>query len=522
MPSPSAGAARANSSTWSWLVPIAAALAAVLVFRGSLAYFFGQDDFLGLARARHLAPPLSGPWRWLSGQGYFELMRGFGVASALPYHAASLIAHAAASALLAVVLARRFAPAAALAGALCFAAHPASYTALYSVSGIGEILAGLFAIATIALAERADGWRWGTLPAFALALFSKESVLLLPLALLPAPGWLAGSRAPGASRRVVIGLGALALAMATALIVTDEFGVRSRPAADAAYAVSFGPHVLANFATYLGWTVNFWLLTLRSFSDAVDPGVYPYAIAASAVWALALASPELRARGWFAMGLTFLLLLAPVLGLHNHTYHYYLYTPLIAFAWCVASVFDAWIRREPSRARPRAPAHAGNGARFGNAVALVLGALFVWNGMAVVHKVETFPFTDPRLRSDAVVDRARIALKVRDGLAAAAIPDGAPLVFWSPASIHTERLSHPGRDQMAEETYWEQNVRSALMNGLAVRVLFPRAGEISFVHDYRGAPAATRVVLYDVDGNLKVMPAGTLDSLMVAHPEDRP
>jgi len=60
------------------------------------------------------------------------------------------------------------------------------------------------------------------------------------------------------------------------------------------------------------------------------------------------------------------------------------------------------------------------------------------------------------------------------------------------------------------------------MDGLAIRVLFPAGGDVSFVHAYQSAPAPARVVLYDVDGQLKVLPAPTLDSLMAAHPEDRP
>jgi len=36
--------------------PLLVAAAAIAVFCGSTRYYFGQDDFLGLARARHLAP----------------------------------------------------------------------------------------------------------------------------------------------------------------------------------------------------------------------------------------------------------------------------------------------------------------------------------------------------------------------------------------------------------------------------------------------------------------------------------
>src|SRR4051794_6619071 len=52
-----------------------AVLASIVVYRGALAYFFAQDDFTGLARARGLVAPVAFPWRWLSGQAYFVVMR---------------------------------------------------------------------------------------------------------------------------------------------------------------------------------------------------------------------------------------------------------------------------------------------------------------------------------------------------------------------------------------------------------------------------------------------------------------
>jgi len=507
--------------------PLLVAAAAIAVFCGSTRYYFGQDDFLGLARARHLAPALRPPWRWLSGQVYFDLMRPFGTVSAAPYHVTSLIAHGLAVALLAHLLARRFSPAVAIAAALLFGAHPAIYTALYSVSGIGEILAGLFVLVTIALASRTDRARWLAPVAFALALLCKESIVLLPLALLPRAGWLAAPPAPRRSaappapgrgaaparpvdRRVLAALAIVAAAYAAAFFFSDVFGVRTRLASSAPYALSLGPHVLGNFATYVMWTVDFLVLTMRSFSDALDAGALPFATVVILLWLGGLAAPALRSRGWGAGGLAFLVFLVPVLGLRNHTYHYYLYAPLLGAAWCFAALLDAVMVREPAPAR-RAPRR-----RFapGLAVGLALAALLTLNGMLLVRKIETYPFTDPRLRSDSTVDRARIARRVYDGLRAAPLPDGAPVWFWTPASRSAPRAASGASDAAPVESYWERNVRAALMDGLAVRVWYPRAGDVTFVHQYASAPSGTLVAVYDVDGTTRVMDGPALDSLL--------
>src|SRR5437879_3796567 len=93
-----------------WLADLGASLlvagVAAFVFRGSLRYGFSQDDFVGLARAAGLAPRLIGPWRWISQQFFFDVMRRVAGLDAAAYHAVSLGAHALVSVLLYVWLTR--------------------------------------------------------------------------------------------------------------------------------------------------------------------------------------------------------------------------------------------------------------------------------------------------------------------------------------------------------------------------------------------------------------------------------
>src|SRR4051794_36154316 len=152
----------------------ALAVAAAAVYRGALTYFFAQDDFAGLARASGVMPRLHAPWRWVSGQLYFDAMHALAGLHAAPYHAASLAAHVLAAVLVFAVLCGFVSAPAAWLGAAFFATHATSYTALYSISGIGEVLALGFALAALLLARAAGPRRWLALPAFALSLLCKE------------------------------------------------------------------------------------------------------------------------------------------------------------------------------------------------------------------------------------------------------------------------------------------------------------------------------------------------------------
>lgn len=479
------------------------AAAAVLVHRHALAYFFSQDDFLGLARATGLAPRLTGVWRYLSHQAFFDLMRPLAGLDAARYHAVSLAAHAACAALLGVFLARVVSRPAALVGAVFFAAHPSLFGAVYWISAIGDSLAVLAALGALLIALRSDRLRWASLPLFGLSLLAKESTLLLPAVVaLAAPAVRPAARVP---RGVILGLTAIALLHLFAFAAGDVFGVRGGLPAEAPYAAGFGTHIGANALTYLGWAGNFLLPAVRGFTDAVDAPVFPWAIGLIVLWLLGLRSRGLRQRGWLAGGAVFILFLLPVLPLRNHTYHYYLYAPLLGGAWCAAAAADQAL----SRLRD---------ARAPWAIAGVCALLLTVNGGLLVRKIETASFVLPELRADPVVDRARIARNVQESLAAQPPPSGDSLLFWSPiaASLgpHGETLAQPA----PRETYWERNVRDALLDGLAVRVMFPQVAAVSFVRAYRPVGASSRYAVYRPDGRLLVATSARVDSILASRP----
>lgn len=520
-PKPQAAAAPAREAS-----PLAGALwaliaiaAAILVFRGALPYFFAQDDFAGLARARGLLPPVAFPWRWLSGQFYFDAMRVLAGLDPLPYRLVTLATHAMCAGLV-YALCRRFAPpAAAATGAAFFGTHPALFTALYSVSGIGEILAAALALASVLLVTRRGNVAWFAVPLFAASLLSKESTLLLPcVALLPA---LRGGPSPArpdsslaavnASRALprlslplwaMLGLVAVYLA---AFLVRDVFGVRASLAATAPYTLRFDRTLLDNLLTYLGWTVTIALPLMKSFTDAVEPHVWAAGIALGVGCVTGFASHRLRRRGWSVGIAWFGLALLPVLPLGHHTYHYYLYAPLAGIAVLVASATTV-ISESLARS---------SGSRIATIAlgALVLGLTL--NGARVVQKIETYPMEDPGMRADATVDRARIAANAMSDLRAASLGRATQLRFWSPVSMARQRAA--GGDTIAE-SYAESNVRVALSDGLAARIFAPQIMQTRFARTFEPAGDSVRYAIYLPDGHLRVGSSAELDSMLRRNP----
>jgi tetratricopeptide (TPR) repeat protein len=166
------------------------------------------------------------------------------------FHLVNVLWHVAACILVLRLLRELFAPPAALAGALLFAVHPVHVEAVANVVGRGDVMAAVFALAACLLWIRRPDQE--TRPAartviaasalFALALFAKESAVMLPALLLlldAARGrWrLSGATIRPYARAVAPAFAALALVLAGYLglraAVLDSFApARVHPAAD--------------------------------------------------------------------------------------------------------------------------------------------------------------------------------------------------------------------------------------------------------------------------------------------------
>jgi hypothetical protein len=505
-------APRSSTALAEHLFPsLAAAAIGVVVFRGSLDYFFTQDDFAALARAAGLLPRFVEPWRWLSLQAFFDLMRPLAGLDPRPYHAAGLVLHASTAALLAAWLARALSGPSALVGASFFAAHAASFTALYWISTIGDLASLFLCLLAMILALRSDRSRWWALPLYAASLMSKESVLPLPVCIAAVSAWRRSQpvtrSGPSPIRDPLLwAMSLIGAAYAIYFVSVNDLGPGTSPGG-APYTAGLGPHVIENLLTYAGWTLNAFLPTVHGWSDAPDPTVYPWAAATLLAWAAGAFWQPLRRRGWLAAGACYAALLLPVLPLPHHTYHYYLYAPLAAVAWCVASLFDA-LGEQASGARGRGAGRSGRHA-FGAAwiVAAALAGLLALNGAALVRKIETAPFMRPDMRSEPLVDRARIAGAVMEGLRRAELRPGTTLVFWSP-----EARADAGT--ASAESYWERNVRSALYDGVAVRVMFPQVAAVRFARTPPPPGDSALVAVYRVTGEVQVFTAAVVDSIL--------
>lgn len=204
-------------------------------------YFATEHDLVGVATYYRPVTIVS-----------FMLDARRGGADPRPYHVTNAVLHAIASTLLLwLALASGASPGAALSASLLFAAHPINVQAVAWIAGRNELLLAVFALAALGAwaaaspaSRRASWWIVAHTVSFALALFSKESGVVVPvLAVL--------QQHVGPKRRLErphwIGLGL------DALVVAAWLGLRTRALATAppadlgkllAVAASNSPQIL--------------------------------------------------------------------------------------------------------------------------------------------------------------------------------------------------------------------------------------------------------------------------------------
>lgn len=184
---------------------VAPALVAFAIHLPSLRHgFVGDDAFLVLGNPQVTSPSslrevLLTDWFDHGGRGgigyyrpvvkaSFRLTYAVFGANPLPYHATNVLAHGFAAMCLCLLAAQLIRPVQAFFAAALFAVHPATVEAVDVITARSDVFAGLFVLASLAalIRWRDSGrlrWLWASVVLSGLAYGSKESALLLPVAL---------------------------------------------------------------------------------------------------------------------------------------------------------------------------------------------------------------------------------------------------------------------------------------------------------------------------------------------------
>lgn len=474
--------------------------AAVAAYLGATGYFFSQDDFTFLGRAMGLLPhpdllsPLGA--RIISTRVYFDLTHSLLGLDAESYHWVSLLLHAL-NATLVYAVARVWTGSrgAATSAGLIFATLDTAFTAVYWISGVQDLLATFFLLAS-ALAWTANSrgsMRLSLVSAgmLALSLLSKEISILG----LPALAMMAWARRDPLMRTAKSLLPHFVVtAAAGALFATQGQKVPE----GGAYGVGLTTDVIHNLATYIKWTVDI----IHPYKDkfaVIDYAAWKVALpSAAACLALLIVYSGERSRHAWASLCWYALLLAPVLPLLRHTYLYYLYPASAGAAMMAGILVSAAYGAAAGSVRSRSTTGAVLAACLVAAVCLI--------GARNIDARE-----DERLAPDFVLPRdhvLRAAVLARNAdstFAEAPLPAGASLVLINPYSPESVSLA-PESAASLQQSF--DVVRLALREGDVLRVRRPDLGRVRFADRMQVEYEGDHVLLYDAYGRLTYLGTG--------------
>lgn len=454
--------------------------------------WFAQDDFRWLLRAAQGPPP---PWatpRVLSMSLAFRALHALAGTRPWVYHAVSLALHVATGLIVYRVLARWLDRRVAALAAAFALTSPALFDALHWVSAIADLLCAFFlALAVWLLAgDRARGVRgWLAVAAYALALASKE----IAAGALPALVVLqlrAGGRARVAR---AVACAALALLAARAAAGAWETGAGGSYAWKPAAVLLNLPAFVA--AALLGGSAY------REPSDLVWSRLAWVQVAGWALLALWLAAlVARRSRGAWLGFVWFTGLLAPVAMLERQFQFYYLCCALPGLA---ASV--AFLARGPAGSLR---------------VAGWVAAALVVAQVAAVEARSAARLRLAPLPADFVLRRSLIARNAIGDLARAQATLGPRLVLLGqqPVEAAWQGRSTTEATDYTRDPWWDENVRGALSDGEAVRLMFPAVRDVVFKSWLEAEDSASTIAGYRIDGRLTVADYRTFVGLAPAPP----
>lgn len=485
---------------WGAIAPVAAALLAMWLHRGARNVFFTTDDLILFERVQGIVPYPATLWRVIPGRLWFEaLLPAFGTAPA-GWHATNLVLHGVVTALVAV-WARRLGAShvVAFAAAALFGVTARARTAVWPVTGVGEMLAAALVLVALLALER-DTKRGGTVAAIAqgVAMFCKETLALAPLV-----AWLAP--AEGRPRKLPLLPLALGLAM-WAYIALSRSSTGSL--GGEAYALGFGPHVITHLLTYAVWSLDL----LHLFGAVAEPLPAPWAIfAVLALAVLALAAWKSGVRAARA-GLWFwLLALLPVLPLKNAVYEHYLYAPRLGFAIALVALIE-WLVRGAALAPSALRARAATG------VLLVLVLLHFATGELFLAAAEGARIERVNLPRDGFQRRLEVVRNAAFTLESQ-LPTGETriVIYDTPETRLVLSVREGGLVGDSARAVVRQRLFNAVLDdGRGLRALFPRLASVRLATTVEPEDSAALVFIANADCRLMSCGKGADAHLQVA------
>ena len=444
--------------------------------------WFAQDDFLWLLRASGGGPIAWSAPRVLSMALYFRgWLALFGFAP-WAYHALSLLLQLASALLLYRVLARSVPGAAALAAAALVLTAPALFDALHWISCVADLLcATLLALTVWLVVEGGGRWgRWLSVVSYALALASKE----LAVGALPVLMVLHARRGRGSApvARLAPAILSAALAIACARVASGAWQTTGggayawKPAAILHNLPAFAAAALMGGAAYAQPSDLDW---------ARLPWVEATGWVILAVWLAALVAR--RSAGAWLGGAWFLGLLAPVVMLEHQFQLYYVCCALPGFAASLAFLASGLA----SKTRRR----------IGLAAALLVAVQMMAIEARSGARLKLAP-----LPADFVLRRSLIAHNAIGDLRRSPAPVGSRLVMLGqqPVDAAWQGRSTTEATDYTRDPWWDENVRGALSDGDAMRLMVPGVREVVFKSWLEAEDTASTIAGYRIDGHLSV------------------
>ena len=474
------------------------ALATLLVYHRATHYFFTQDDFTSLWIAGETPKTF---WRILSSFGYFRVASSLFGLNPVAFHVTSLLLHMV-NGVLVFLLARAFSVGriTSLMAATLFAVHPALYSPIFAISSIGEILSCLFILlaSLYLLRARKPEGIWA-IPIvcllFAASLLSKETTIAFPI--LAVFIFIARGVRMKKAIPLLAALLAVAVVYGTLFYSADIFGVRhafsnvlstdGTSSQGGAYAATLGPELITGLQTYFKWTFNIFEQWREIQFNILDKRALVWLVVGVAFFMVLIGRRGThRVKSGYCI-LWFLLMLLPVIPLTGHPYHYYLYVPLAGFCPALGISLARWFKRSHGEAL----------------VSVCMIVFFLANSMLLMSKIERRTVSNSVRRQDPVFDRALVSQALISDIRDLRLPAATKLVLISPLrEIREGKIAeHPFL--VMGGSYWDTNLRSAVAEGLGIRLFFPQVDTVAFADNLTPEFQDFFAIGYKWDGHLR-------------------